>query len=799
MSRWFYLALVSWAACAYAASPRAADLARSIRDAGLDPEECYRVRDLSFQKEDIRVYLTDGYLIFSKPVGGVRRAAVFTAEVEGGDGEVLLLPPYRGERQSLALFTKSANLDEHFLAALMIFTDDATKSLMERISKEGAGHKAPEMGPAMAERWGPVLKNVQSGFQLRMLTDMLGPPQEGGMLFLAMNGKQSGTFDMLYDPRSREQIMAGQMTERDGRLTYNVWTSFAARSTRSGAMKVQPPWFTLANFRIDASIESDLRMKVTTRVRVKLGPRALRGFPFDISKAMKVSAVRIDGAPVELFEEDSVRGQALRRNDNEVFLAVAPEALAAGSEHEFVFEHEGAVIAKAGPDVYFVNSRASWYPRFGQDFASYDLTFHYPKRLTLVTVGDQVADHTDGDVRVTRWRTPVAIRLAGFNLGDYEKVSGDAPGFKIDVYGNRNLEAALQPKPATPALVPPSGVTRQPMGRTPPMTPQAPSSPDPRARLRAVAEDVSSALEFFTDTFGAPALKTLTVAPIPGTFGQGFPGLVYLSTLSYLDPSQRPAAVRDQEHQVFFSELIEAHEVAHQWWGDVVTTNAYQDEWLTEALSSYSALMWLERKKGPKAVDAVLDGYRDHLTKEVNGQTVESAGPITWGVRLESTGVADAWRSITYEKGAWIFHMLRARMGDAQFLKMLAELRRRYEFRSISTEDFRALAKEFSTGKGSAASIDAFFDNWVYSTGIPTLKVKYTVRGVAPAVKISGTVTQTEVDDDFSGDVPVQVQFAKGAPQTIWVHASSDPATFSATLRQAPVKVVIPGSVLAKK
>src|SRR5271163_3343363 len=115
-----------------AAGPSAADLARSIREAGLDPDQCYRVRDLSFQKEDIRVYFTDGYLIFSKPIAGERRAAVFTAEVEGGDGEVMLLPPYRGERQSLALFTQSANLDEHFQAALMIFTDDSTGAMLDR-------------------------------------------------------------------------------------------------------------------------------------------------------------------------------------------------------------------------------------------------------------------------------------------------------------------------------------------------------------------------------------------------------------------------------------------------------------------------------------------------------------------------------------------------------------------------------------------------------------------------------------------------------------------------------------------
>src|SRR5271154_1307281 len=123
--------MVCWPACAFGA-PTAAELARSIREAGLDPEECYRVRDLSFQREDIRIYLTDGYLVFTKPVAGQRRAAVFTAEVEGGDGEVLLLPPYRGERQSLALVTQSANLDEHFQAALMIFTDGSSQ-LLDRI------------------------------------------------------------------------------------------------------------------------------------------------------------------------------------------------------------------------------------------------------------------------------------------------------------------------------------------------------------------------------------------------------------------------------------------------------------------------------------------------------------------------------------------------------------------------------------------------------------------------------------------------------------------------------------------
>ena len=95
----------------------AADLARAIRENSFDRDECYRVRDLTLTKEDIRIYLTDGHLIFSKPVAGRRIAAVFTADVEGGDGEVILLPPDRAERRSLAAYIDSPNLDEHFRTA----------------------------------------------------------------------------------------------------------------------------------------------------------------------------------------------------------------------------------------------------------------------------------------------------------------------------------------------------------------------------------------------------------------------------------------------------------------------------------------------------------------------------------------------------------------------------------------------------------------------------------------------------------------------------------------------------------
>jgi hypothetical protein len=92
----FLLAAPLLASQLLASLPTASGVAQELQKAALDPRECYRVSELNFSKEELKVYLTYGYLIFSKPVEGVRPSAVFSAQIEAGDGEVLLLPPTRG-------------------------------------------------------------------------------------------------------------------------------------------------------------------------------------------------------------------------------------------------------------------------------------------------------------------------------------------------------------------------------------------------------------------------------------------------------------------------------------------------------------------------------------------------------------------------------------------------------------------------------------------------------------------------------------------------------------------------------
>jgi len=780
----------------WAAAPTAAETARAVRDAGLDPDQCYRVRDLSLYKEDIKLYFNDGYLMFSKPVAGERIAAIFTADVEGGDGEILLLPPQRGERQSLARFTGSPNLDEHFHAALLMFTDDSGRALMESI-ENGSGRKAPEMSPQLVEQWAPVVSNILDSFAPRIAGDLLSPGRTDGLLLAALGGKKLGNFDVIYDPGSPEQILAGQLMERNQRVVYDVWTSFTARRFRAAsAIPAEPP-FSLTQFHIEASLDETLRLRAVTRATLKIGSQPLRAFAFEISRAEQVTAARIDGVPAELLVRESTRSRALRADENDVFLLTAPDFLAPGSVHQVQFEHEGELITSPGNGVYSVGARATWYPRSGAAFAEFDLVFRYPRRLTLVTPGDIVTDTIDGDYRITERRTPVPIRVAGFNLGDYEKSSATVAGLTVDVFGNRLLDPALQPPPKATTLtrVIPTGPRTPPRQELTTIIQTAPT-PDPLARLTIVAADVSACFQYFTGLFGPPPLKVLTVSPIPGTFGQGFPGLVYLSTLSYLDSKERPPSARSATLETFFSDLMVPHEVAHQWWGNVVVAKSYQDEWLLEALAHYSALLWLEKKKGPKALEEVMADFQADLLKTgEDGQTVESAGPVTWGYRLEASKTPEAFRVITYEKGAWVLHMLRKRLGTERFLKVLAELRRQHQFRAVGTADLLELVKKSLPPGVTAESMDAFFDNWVYSTGIPTLRVHYSVKGKAPSWKVSGTVEQSAVDKNFSVDIPVEIQFAKGATQTVWVRSSNEPVPFSAALKQLPTKVEIPAGV----
>jgi len=774
--------------CILAAS--AAEVGDQVEHISLDAAECYRILDLNFAKEDLKIYLASGYLIFAKPIAGAHLGAIFVTSEVAGDADLLLMPPSRSERSSLAKFTGSPTLEEHFKAGAFIFTDGTGDQLFEQLQSNPAAKKSPDMGGLIVERWTSVLANLVTSFETRLVYDILSDRRDNGLFYMAVSGVKLDNFDVLYDPTASDQILAGKLTYRDNRSYFDTWTSFQARSFRSAAASgsAAPPRVThyaLDNIRIEATIAPDLAIQAVTRATLTLPERQPRSVvPFSLSPNMRITSASIDGRPVEVFDRASLRANLISNQDDRQLLLISDLPLDPSMPHEIEIQHEGAVISNAGNDVYYVGSRGTWYPRTGVDLARYDLTFRYPKTLTVAATGKPVEDRTDGDWRITRLKTDTPVRFAGFNLGEFQSVLVERNGYTINLYANRRLESALARKPA-PTVAVPEDQFPHPRHSIPADGLAARATPpDPAPRIENLTKNVIDTLDFMTEEFGPTPIRNLAITPIPGGFGQGFPGLVYLSTLAYLDPGQLPPQLRERAEETFFSDLLEAHEVAHQWWGNLVVPASYHDDWLIESLANYSALLLLERKKGSKALDTVLDDYRAHLlSKTAGGQSLESAGPIVWGYRLESSLAPDAWRTVTYEKGTWIIHMLRRRLGDEKFLSLLRDVSSHYH--TISTEQFRELAHKYAPATPDP-DLKIFFDNWVYGTGIPAVKLSYTWH----AMKLSGTVAQREVDDTFTAFVPVEVQTGSKT-DVYWLATGTDPAPFSISLKSPPTKVTL--------
>ena len=244
------------------------------------------------QKMRASVYLTEGYLMFGKPVNGAPVTAVFSADTDGGDAELLLMPPARSERKSMAGYIGSPNLNEHFLQAIFIFTDGTAKSLLEQIHS-GTAKRTPDIGAVMLGRWGQVVTNLMAGFESRLVLDLLTPGPRPGFFEAVLDGKKLGNFDLIYDERAFEQLLAGQVTNRKDGTWWDTWTSFISRSHKG---RPQPePEEQILSYQIDATLDSALSLHCTTRMRVRISERSQNVIALDLTGQMRATAAKIDG------------------------------------------------------------------------------------------------------------------------------------------------------------------------------------------------------------------------------------------------------------------------------------------------------------------------------------------------------------------------------------------------------------------------------------------------------------------------------------------------------------------------
>jgi hypothetical protein len=153
--------------------------------------------------------------------------------------------------------------------------------------------------------------------------------------------------------------------------------------------------------------------------------------------------------------------------------------------------------------------------------------------------------------------------------------------------------------------------------------------------------------------------------------------------------------------------------LAHQWWGSQVSPATMNDAWITNGMSRYAELMYLEDSAGKNA-------FQSAITDVSAGALAYDTEPLTTIGRLDP--FSPQFQSMTLEKGAMVFHMLRWEMGDDIFLKFLRTLLTQYADKSIRTSNVETVAQAQSN-----LELQAFFAQWLDGTGAPAFTNKYSV------------------------------------------------------------------------
>lgn len=153
-----------------------------------------------------------------------------------------------------------------------------------------------------------------------------------------------------------------------------------------------------------------------------------------------------------------------------------------------------------------------------------------------------------------------------------------------------------------------------------------------------------------------------------------------------------------------FWESVNAHELAHQWWGDMITCGTWHDIWLNEGFATYSEALWSERKAG-----GTFAAYKNAM---------QSRRPSATSGTVYCYDISDPNRifsgTYSYNKGAWAMHMLRGIVGETTFFNILNEFRNRFQYQSAITSDFIDVCEDVY-----GDDLNFYFDKFVYGGGVP--------------------------------------------------------------------------------
>jgi len=742
----------------------------------MDPAKTTVVENLVLTRDRIRLTLTNGVVEFTAPAGGRPFGAVFL-----GRGLLEIAPPNAVEQQQLRMYTGQDTLSMPFTDGVLWFTDKTYEEIAAQahwIPAAGAGDTL------FAER-----TKRDGSPRARLFKGILSLDHERTALFEAdLNTIAKGWIQIEDDALEAEEITAGRWVRPFGDWEFETWLSFPARD-RSAESAFRDPLakadFHVASYQIEATIAPSTELEATARAHLEMLASGEQVLEFELDPHLRVDRVTDDaGHALAFFQPPDPGGKtAIVEDFLDVVLAQPSEFQPLTLEFHYAGKH---IVSKVGNGSFFCQS-FGWYPAIENEFATrsdFDLTFRSPKNYALVATGDKVSESIDGNWLVTKWKSDPATSVAGFAFGDYKIEEQKTGNTNIEVYANRNPDAVFEEIKI--------------------FNPDAPlGTLSPSGMSKTMGIELGNMIRVFENYYGPYPYHSLAITNIPGDYGQGWPGLIYLSSISFLDQTQLVALGLNPHDLIWMSDYWRGHETSHQWWGHKVGWKSYHDVWLSEGFAQFSGNLYVEFRENEKGYLQRIREDRDELlTKDAHYRTYESLGPIWMGPRMSPTDEPQAYQNVVYNKGGYVLHMLRMMLNDprqqdhdAAFKAMMQDYTQTYNNKAASTGDFKAIVEKHMTNHMDLDGnhrMDWFFNQYVYGTGVPEYHFKYSTSPTSDGkTKVSMTVDRAGVPNGWEDTLPIYL-YRSGKPQLIaWMAVLTDHETLDVTLPFAPEKIAI--------
>jgi hypothetical protein len=672
----------------------------AIRRIDAAPQQAVRVDGFRLNTGLGELLLERGVLVPSTPVAGKPVEFAFI-----GRGRALLDPVEEVERSQLELFTGSPTLDEAFDEAVLVVALDSAVDALAALPS-AADHESVSRAADIFDRWRASAERKLLEVDARLLRDGVGDPLAQGFFCASIRGSELGDVLWVIDPLADEQLTVGQFVrpelttadrkratrhlqreQRRGKLIgrtladLGVWDTWVSLSLRGedGSLTPGSTGVESRHYDLEVSLRGRmLELSGTARIELDVLVDNLRAVTLDLNADMVATRVT-DGKGREL---DFTQGAS-------ELTAILAESAGVGEVVSVAVEYTGRPFDRLRSGAFVQRRPLGWYPHAGLvDRATYSVEISWPKKYELLGSG------TVEEVGVARkgmaWqRRSLDVPALGFSfeVGDFRIATGRLGSVTITVAADRLGQEVS------------------------------------RDLAEELLDAVRGPLAYFQSIYGPYPLDELVVVSSPRGFSQGLLGFVTLSTAGIVDWDMWSALLGFEDRR-----LLIAHEISHQWWGNLVGWRSYRDQWISEAMANYSALLYERNRLRGRVGDAVgpgpTTGWRAALeTTTEDGRPLESLGPMVLGVRLNSSLSLAAYDAIVYKKGAVVIDMLARLYGEEQFIEMLAELVRLGSGRAVTTEAFLDVLEALG-----GVELSWFERQYVLGTGIPEITYDASIR-----------------------------------------------------------------------